>query len=184
MRKATDQRDAQTISLLWTSILLFHGGDVTCFDVMKLLAGRDEVMWVVVRWRGEYYWLVAMCHVMSCRVIWCDVIACVVPCHVMQCRVMVMSCYLLCPAMGWNAMSLRCHWLWAHVAWLEVVLWRCGDPKFYSWLQSTTMYYSSNTPCYNLLLLYFSVLQRTTTYYSSTTLYYCSTAVLLDTTRY
>ena len=28
MRKATDQRDAQTISLLWTSLLLFHGGDV------------------------------------------------------------------------------------------------------------------------------------------------------------
>jgi len=33
MRKATDQRDFQTISLL------FHGGDVACFDVMKLLAG-------------------------------------------------------------------------------------------------------------------------------------------------
>ena len=30
MRKATDQRDAQTISLLCTSLLLFHGGDVTC----------------------------------------------------------------------------------------------------------------------------------------------------------
>ena len=26
-----------------------HGGDVTCFDVMKLLAGPDEVMWLVVR---------------------------------------------------------------------------------------------------------------------------------------
>jgi len=43
VRKATDQRDAQTIPLL------FHDGDVTCFDVMKLLAGRDEVMWLVVR---------------------------------------------------------------------------------------------------------------------------------------
>ena len=30
-------------------LLLFHGGDVTCFDVMKLLAGPDEVMWLVVR---------------------------------------------------------------------------------------------------------------------------------------
>ena len=29
---AQDQRDAQTISLL------FHGGDVTCFNVTKLLA--------------------------------------------------------------------------------------------------------------------------------------------------
>ena len=45
MRKATDQRDAQAISLLWMSLLLFDGdGDVTCFDVMKLLAGCDEVM--------------------------------------------------------------------------------------------------------------------------------------------
>lgn len=30
-------------------LLLFHGGDMTCFDVVKLLAGRDEVMWLVVR---------------------------------------------------------------------------------------------------------------------------------------
>ena len=64
MRKATDQRDAQTISLLWTtSLLLFRGGDATCFDA---------------------------CHVIWCggHVIWCDVIACVVSCHVMQCDVM------------------------------------------------------------------------------------------------
>ena len=46
---------AQTISLLWTSFLLFHGGNVTCFDVMKLLAGWDEVLWFVVRWRGVSY---------------------------------------------------------------------------------------------------------------------------------
>jgi len=39
VRKATDQRHAQTIALLCTSFLLFHGGNVTCFDVMKLLAG-------------------------------------------------------------------------------------------------------------------------------------------------
>ena len=32
------------ISLLWRSFLLFHGGDVTCFDVMKLLVGWDEVI--------------------------------------------------------------------------------------------------------------------------------------------
>ena len=44
VRKATNRRDAQTISLLWASLVLFHGGDVTCFDVMKLLAGWDEVM--------------------------------------------------------------------------------------------------------------------------------------------
>ena len=37
MRKATDQRDAQTISLLGTSLLLFHGGDVTCFDACHVI---------------------------------------------------------------------------------------------------------------------------------------------------
>ena len=40
---------------------------MTCFDVMKLLAGPDEVMWLVVRGGGEYYCLVATCHVMSCQ---------------------------------------------------------------------------------------------------------------------
>ena len=53
--KAADQLVAQAISLLWTSLLLFHHGVVTCFDVMKLLAGWDEVMWLVVRWRGVSY---------------------------------------------------------------------------------------------------------------------------------
>ena len=57
MRKATDQRDAQIISLLWTSLLLFHGGDVTCFDAMLV-------------------------DVMCAHVIWCGVIACVVSCYV------------------------------------------------------------------------------------------------------
>ena len=157
MRKATDQRDAQTISLLWTSLLLFHGGDVTCFDA---------------------------CHVIWCggHVIWCDVIACVVSCHVMQCD--VMWCALMWCALQWS----RCVF--------EVVLWQCGDPKYYSVLQSTTVYYKvllqyysvlqSTTPVllcttqyYSVLLQYYSVLQSTTPvllcttkYYSSTTLYY------------
>ena len=74
MRKATDQCDAQTISLLWTCLLLFHGGDVICFDV---------------------------CHVIWCggHVIWCDVIACVVSCHVMQCD--VLWCALMRCALQW-----------------------------------------------------------------------------------
>ena len=140
MRKATDQRDAQTISLLWTSLLLFHGGDVTCFDA---------------------------CHVIWCggHVIWCDVIACVVSCHVMQCD--VMWCALMWCALQWS----RCVF--------EVVLWRCGDPKYYSVLQSTTVYYK-------VLLQYYSVLQSTTPvllcttkYYSSTTLYY-KAAFMID----
>ena len=168
MRKATDQHDAQSISLLWTCLLLFHGGDVTCFDA---------------------------CHVIWCggHVIWCDVIACVVSCHVMQCDVM------------WCALQ------WSRCV-FEVVLWQCGDPKYYSVLQSTTVcykvllqYYSvlqSTTPVllctthyYNVLLQYYSVLQSTTPvllctakYYSSTTLYYTvlqrTTPVLPCTTQY
>ena len=144
MRKATDQRDAQTMSLLWTSLLLFHGGDVTCFDA---------------------------CHVIWCggHVIRCDVIACVVSCHVMQCDVM------------WCALQ------WSRCV-FEVVLWQCGDPKYYSVLQSTIVYYK-------VLLQYYSVLHSTTTYYFSTTLYYkvllqyysvlqSTTPVLLCTTKY
>ena len=180
MRKETDQRDAQTISLLWTSLLLFHGGDVTCFDA---------------------------CHVIWCggHVIWCDVIACVVSCHVMQCD--VMWCALMWCALQWS----RCVF--------EVVLWQCGDPKYYSVLQSTTVYYkvlqrttpvllctaryySSTTLYCKVLLQHYSVLQSTTPvllcttkYYSSTTLYYnvllqyypvlqSTTPVLLCTAKY
>ena len=33
----------------------FLCGNVTCFDVMKLLAGWDAVMWLVVTWRGVSY---------------------------------------------------------------------------------------------------------------------------------
>ena len=49
MRKATDQRDAQIISLLWTSLLPLHGGDVLrfevkCFDVLVSVAGSRHLM--------------------------------------------------------------------------------------------------------------------------------------------
>ena len=30
-------------------VVMRRGGDVTCFDVMRLVAGWDEVMWLVVR---------------------------------------------------------------------------------------------------------------------------------------
>ena len=146
------------------------------------------------------------CHVMWCggHIIWCDLIACVVSAmsrDAMRCHVMcahVMSCHLLCPAMGWNIMSLRCHWLWRHVVWFELVLWRCGDPKYfwdYKVLLCTTKYYSSTTKYYNVLLLYYSVLQRTTPVVPCTTLYYNvllqyykvlqrTTPVLFCTTKY
>ena len=32
-------------------VVMRRGGDVTCFDVMRLVAGWDEVMWLVVRSR-------------------------------------------------------------------------------------------------------------------------------------
>ena len=204
MCKATDLRDAQTISLQ------LHGGDVTCFDVTKLLAGCDEVMWLVVSWRGVSYCGMS-CHVMLfdvvvmlfdamwfivlCHVTWCK------RCHVMCAH--VMSCHLLCPAMGWNATSLRGHWLWGPVVWFEVVLWRCGVPKYCSVLlcttpvlvcttkyypellrnTSTTKYYSTTTPvlCTTPVLLQRTtpLLLSTTKYYSSTTLY-CKETLMID----
>ena len=188
-RRPTDQRDAQTISLLWTSLLLFHGGDVTCFDVSCLQVRWSNVVACEVMW-GELLWLVATWHGMSCHVIWCgghviwcDVIACVVSYHVMECDVMVMSCCLLCPAMGWNVMSLECHWLWGHVVVRRCSKWFCDDVV----IQSTTLYYKvrprttkhySGTTLHRELLQYYSVLQSTTPvllcteYYSNTTLYY------------
>ena len=155
--KATDQRDAQTISLLWTSLLLLHGGDVTCFDVMKLLAGWDEVMWLVVRWRGEYYWLVATCHVTSCHLMQCDRLSCVmsrdamrghgdellsvVPCNAMECYGLNM------PLVARTRHAVRRG---------SATMWWS---KYYSVLQSattyfigTTKYYSSKTPYYKVLL--------------------------------
>ena len=98
----------------------------------------------------------------------------------------VMSCHLLCPAMGWNVMSLRCHWLWGHVVWFEVVLWRCGDSKYYSVLLFATKYSSCATLHYKVLLHYYSVLQSTTPpVLLCTTIYYSmTTPVPLCTTKY
>ena len=194
MRKATDQRDAQTISLLWTSLLLFHGGDVTCFDACHVI------------WCGGY-------------VIWCDVIACVVSCHLMQC----MRCHVMCPAMVTLCVrSGSVTMWWSKVLFCTTKYYSSTTPvllcttkyyssttlyytvlqrttpvlpcttKYYSVLQSTTpvllcttKYYSSTTLyytvlqrttpvllCTKVLLQYYSVLHSTTTYYSSTTLYY------------
>ena len=126
------------------------------------------------------------CHVTWCagHVIWCDVIACVVSCHVMQCdltwcALMWRAVHLLCPAMGWNVMSLK----------------RYFSLNNHSVLQSTTPVLLCTTKYYNILLqyaipvllqYYYSVLQSTsrvlksttpvlpstTEYYSNTTLYY------------
>ena len=122
--------------------------------------------------------------------------------HVMSFDVVVMSfdaMWLLvwCHVTWCNAMSCDVALMWCALQWsrcvFEVVLWRCGDPKYYSVLQSisttlyykvlvllcTTKYYSSTTLYCKVLLQYYSVLQSTTPvllcttkYYSSTTRYY------------
>ena len=177
MRKATDQRDAQTISLLWTCLLLFHGGDVTCFDA---------------------------CHVIWCggHVIWCDVIACVVSCHVMQCD--VLWCALMWCALQWSRCVFEVV-LWqvcTTTCYSSTTLYCKVLLQYYPVLQSTTPVllctakcYSSTTLYYKVLLQYYSVLQSTTPVllcttkcYSSTTLYYTvlqrTTPVLPCTTKY
>ena len=169
MRKATDQRDAQTISLLLLPFMLFHGGDVTCFDVMKLLAGRDEVMWLVVRWRGEYYWLVATCHVMSCHVM---------SCHVMRCD--CMCCVMSRDAMRGDGDELLsvvpCNGTECYELKMPLVVRSCCVV----WSGSVTMWWSKVLLCttkyYNVLFQYYFVLQSTTPvllraakYYSITT---------------
>ena len=167
MRKATDQRDAQTISLLWTSLLLFHGGDVTCFDVC-------HVIW----WGGH--------------VIWCDVIACVVSRvtwrNAMSCD--VRSCDVPC-----NGHVVYSKWFFDDVVIQSTSLYYKVLLQYYSVLQSTTPVLLCTTQYYNVLLQYYSVLLKyysvvqsttpvllcTTKYYSSTTLYY---KVLLCTAKY
>ena len=157
MRKATDQRDAQTISLLWTSLLLFHGGDVTCFDA---------------------------CHVIWCggQVIWCDVIACVVSCHVMQCDVMCPAMVTLCVS-KWFCDDVVIQVLFCTTKCYSVL--QSTTPallcttKYYS---STTLYYKVLLQYYSVLqstLQYYSVLQSTTPVLLCTAKYYSSTSTTL-----
>ena len=155
-------------------------------------------------------WYLVLCHVTWCNAMWCDVrscdlmrcdcLCCVMSRDAMRCHVMcahVMSCHLLCPAMGWNVMSLRCHWLWGHVVCSK---WFCDDVVIqstiqYSVLQSTTLvlqsaapvlpcttkYYCSTILYCKVLLKYYSVLHSTTLYYNVLLQYY---SVLHSTTTY
>ena len=71
VRKATDQRYAKIISLLWTSLLPFPGGDVLCFevkcfDVLMSVAGSGDV---VVTSFDAMWWLV-LCHITWCHATW------------------------------------------------------------------------------------------------------------------
>ena len=179
MRKATDQRDAQIISLLWTSLLPFHGGDVLCFevkcfDVLMSVAGSGHVM---VTSFDAMWWLVL------CHVTWCN-------------------------AMSWwwavllqNYSALQNTNTNTTLYYSSTTLCYQGLLQYYPVLQSTTPVLTCTTKCYSVLqstTLYTPVLPCTTKYYSSTTLCYqgllqyysllqillCTTPVLLCTTKY
>ena len=142
MRKATDQRDAQTISLLWTSLLLFHGGDVP---------------W----WWFDQFW----CHEVGCGVRWSNqgttpVLLCTAKYYssttlyykVLLCTAKYYSNttlyykVLLCTAKYYSSTTLYCK-----------VLFQC-----YSVLQSTTPVLLCTTKYYSSTTLYYTVLQRAT----------------------
>ena len=176
MRKATDQRDAQIISLLWTSLLPFHGGDVLClevkcFDVLMSVAGSGHVM---VTSFDAMWWLVL------CHVTWCN-------------------------AMSWWWAVLLQYYSVLQSTTPVLTLFYKVLLQYYSVLQSTTpvllcttKYYSSTTLYYKVLLQYYPELQSTTPvllcttkYYSNTTPYYkyysvreSTTPVLPCTTKY
>ncbi len=176
-------------------VVMCRGGDVTCFDVMRLVAGCDEAMWLVVRW-GEVMWFAGRWHVMSFDVMWFLVLCHVTWCNAMSCD--VLSCDELSSvvkwfdAMGWDLMSLWCDVVGCEVTlcgseWLcDVMSWKM---MWWSVLQSTTPYYKvqlSTTQYYSVLqstTQYYTELLRTTKYYTilRTTKYY---SVLFGTTKY
>ena len=151
---------------------------VACFDVMKSLAGWDEVMWLVVRWCGASY------RGMSCHVFWCGVHACVVSCCVMRCDVLwcaLMWWAVICCALQWHGM------LWALDADVcKVTLWGskwfCDDvviqrtKKHDKEIPSTTLYHK-------VLVQYYSVLCTLLQYYKGLTRLQSPTPVLLCTTK-
>ena len=147
MRKATDQRDAQIISLLWTSLLPFHGGDVLCFevkcfDVLMSVAGSGHVM---VTSFDAMWWLVL------CHVTWCNAMS------------------------WWWAVLLQNYSVLQNTNTNTTLYYKSITPvlpcttKYYS---STTPVLTCTTKYYSSTNLYYKVLLCTTKYYSSTTLYY------------
>ena len=161
MRKATDQRDAQIISLLWTSLLPLHGGDVLCFevkcfDVLMSVAGSGHVM---VTSFDAMWWLVL------CHVTWCKAMS------------------------WWWAVLLQYYSVLQSTT--PTLLRTTNTTLYYSVLQSTipilpwtTKYYSSTTLYYKVLLQYYPVLLQNYKYYSVLLQYYpvlhSTTQVLLQ----
>ena len=188
MRKATDQRHAQTI---WW----------------------DAVMWLVVRWRGVSYcgWLRRgmSCHVMSFDVVvtsfdamwllvlrhvtWCiDELLTIVPrnrmkCYELKMPLVVRSRRVVQGVTMWWSKELLCTTpvlLCITKYYSSTTLYYTVLRQYYSVLPSTTKYYSvlqSTTPVLLCTTEYYKVLLCTTKYYASTTTYY---KVLLCTTKY
>ena len=108
----------------------------------------------------------------SCHLMQFVCLCCVMPRYDMLRHVMcahVKSCHLLCPAIGWNVMSLKRHYSLSNSS----VLQSTTPVQL-----RTTKYYSSTTLYYKVLLQYYSVLQSTTPVLQSTA------PVLLCTTKY
>ena len=154
MRKATDQRDAHIISLLWTSLLRFHGGDVLCFevkccDVLMSVAGSGHVM---ITSFDAMWWLV-LCHVTWCNAMsWLVLQSSTLYYSVLQSTTPVLPC----TTKNYSSTNL----------YYKVLL------QYYLVIQSTTPVLTCTTKHYSVLQRTTPVLPCTTKYYSSTNLYY------------
>ena len=168
MRKATDQRDAQINSLLWTSLLPFHGGDVLCFevkrfDVLMSVAGSGHVM---VTSFDAMWWLVL------CHVTWCNAMS--------WWWAVLLQNYSVLQNTNTNT-TLYYKVLLQYYPVLQSTTPVLTCTTKYSVLQSTTPVLPCTTKYYSSTNLYYKVLLCTTKYYSSTTLYY---SVYSSTTLY
>ena len=175
MRKVTDQRHAQTMSLLWTSFLLL--GDVILFWCHEVACGVrwSNVVGYEVMW-GDLLWLVATWYVVSCHVIWrgghviwCDVSAC---CVISRDAMRRHGDELLSvvPCSGMECYELKIP---------LVARPRCVGSKWFCdgvVIQRTFLYYKELLCLYyKVLLQFYSVLQSTTAVLLCTTKYRSST---------
>ena len=162
-------------------VVMCRGGDLTCFDVMRSVAGWDEAIKVLL----QYYSVLQSTT---------PVLLCTAKCYsstTLYCKVLLQYYSVLQSAIP----VLLCTTKYYSSTTLYYTVLQRTTPvllcttKYYSVLQSTTpvllcttKYYSSTTLYYKVLLQYYSVLHSTTTCYSSTTLYY-KAAFMIDVRR-
>ena len=124
MRQVTDQHDAQTNCLVWTSLLPFHSCDVMCFEVMCF----DEVMRLL--W-GDLWWV---------DVVICDVWYYVIWYYFMLCSLIILSLFVVLPTFY---CVMRREVRHCYIIWSKMMLWnligrngvglgraRCRKPNF------------------------------------------------------